>query len=270
MAQAQQVQPSHAHSQNVTPLRRSPLTPGLVSAAKRFGIRPDAVARHEQYVKARELELNKLRLQRDASQAKYNALKGTVDQLVERIHDVASAPSQAQAGDIHNIRTLLKQAYIAMERQQVELKGIRARTQRMERAAMKADDVHQEVSSMREEIMGYQQALHAVRTDMSDLMEIVEGEGGLKDLASQVRVVRHDLEDTRQRTSDLESAAQEQSARTMKLEQDMAILRSMVESNMTETAGVAGALLSLREEVNGLRTKIGRYIIDQIKLVRQK
>jgi len=124
--------------------------------------------------------------------------------------------------------------------------------------------------NMREEIMGYQQALHAVRTDMADLMEIVEGEGGLKDLASQVRVVRHDLEDTRQRTSDLESAAQEQSARTMKLEQDMVTLRSMVESNMTETAGVAGALLSLREEVNGLRTKIGRYIIDQIKLVRQK
>ncbi|WP_417819459.1 hypothetical protein [Terasakiella sp.] len=269
MAQAQQILTETAHTQNITPLRRSPLTPGLASAAKRFGIRPDAVKRHEQYLKERELEMNKLRLQRDSTKARYKALKGTVDELVERIHDVAREPSSAQAGDIQNIRTLLKQAYLAMERQQVELKGIRARTQRMERAAMKADDVHKEVDVMRGEISGYQKALYAVRKDMADLMEIVEGEGGLKDLASQVRVVRTDLENTRQRTSDLERGAQEQSARTLKLEQDMVTLRALVESNMTETAGVAGALLNLREEVNGLRLKMGRYIIDQIKVFRK-
>lgn len=269
MAQAQQILVETAQTQNITPLRRSPLTPGLASAAKRFGIRPDAVKRHEQYLKERELEMNKLRLQRDSTKARYKALKGTVDELVERIHDVAREPSQAQAGDIQNIRTLLKQAYLAMERQQVELKGIRARTQRMERAAMKADDVHKEVDVMRGEVSGYQKALYAVRKDMADLMEIVEGEGGLKDLASQVRVVRTDLENTRQRTSDLERGAQEQSARTLKLEQDMQMLRTLVESNMTETAGVAGALLNLREEVNGLRLKMGRYIIDQIKVFRK-
>jgi archaellum component FlaC len=270
MAQAQQILAQQTQTQNVTPLRRSPLTPGLASAAKRFGIRPDAVKRHEQFLKDREREMNKLRLQRDATKARYQALKGTVDELVERIQDVASEPTKAQAGDIQNIRTLLKQAYGAMERQQVELKGIRARTQRMERAAMKADDVHKEVDGMRSEILGYQKALYGVRKDMSDLMEIVEGEGGLKDLASQVRVVRSDLEETRKRTSDLEIGAQEQAARTMKIEQDMATLRTLMESNMNETAGVAGALLNLREEVNGLRRKMGHYIIDQIKLFRQK
>lgn len=270
MAQASQAIALDKQAENVTSLRRSPLTPGLASAAKRFGIRPDAVQRHEQYLKERELELNKVRLQRDATQAQYMALRGTVDELVERIQDVAAAPNKAQAGDIQNIRTLLKQAYKAMERQQVELKGIRARTQRMERAAMKADDVHKEVDVMRHEISGYQKALHAVRNDMAALMELVEGEGGLKDLASQVRVVRHDLEDTRARTTHLEHGAQEQSLRTLKLEQDVAMLRSMVESNMNETAGVAGALLTLREEVNGLRLKVGRYIIDQIKLIRHK
>jgi len=257
-------------AENVTPLRRSPLTPGLASAAKRFGIRPDAVKRHEQFVKQRDLELSKIKLQRDATKAKYKALKGTVDELVERIQDVAAAPSNAQAGDIQNIRVLLKQAYVAMERQQVELKGIRARTQRMERAAMKADTVHKEVESMHAEISNFQKALHTVRGDMADLMEIVEGEGGLKDLASQVRVVRSDLEDTRLRTSKLEDGAEMQSARTMKLEQDVATLRSMVESNMSETAGVAGALLTIREEMNDLRSRVGRYIIDQIKLVRNK
>jgi len=254
---------------NITELRRSPLTPGLASAAKRFGIRPDAVKRHEQYVEMRQAELEKARRERDASKAKYNALKGTVDQLVERIQDVAAAPARAQAGDIQNIRTLLIQATRAMERQQVELKGIRARTQRMERAAMKADTVHKEVSDMNAEITGYQKALHSVRKDMADLMDIVEGEGGLKDLASQVRVVRTDLDNTRTRTSMLEKGADEQSARTMKLEKDVEMLRTMVESNMNETAGVAGALLTIREEVDGLRKKMGRYIIDQIKLVRK-
>ncbi len=255
---------------NITPLKRSPLTPGLASAAKRFGIRPDAVKRHEEFVKERQADLHRIRAQRDEHKAKYEALRGTVDQLVDRIQDVAQAPAQAQSGDIQNIRVLLKQATIAMERQQVELKGIRARTQRMERAAMKADTVHQEFAEMRDEIMGYQKSLHGARKDMADLMEIVEGEGGLKDLASQVRVVRTDLEDTRTRTSILEMDASEQSARTMKLEQDMEMLRTMVESNMSETAGVAGALLTLREEVQGMRKKIGRYIIDQMRFIRQQ
>lgn len=270
MAQAHQALAHKEGGDNITPLRRSPLTPGLASAAKRFGIRPDAVKRHEKFVKERQVELDRMRLQRDASKAKYTALKGTVDQLVERIQDVAAEPSRAQAGDISNIRTLLKQATYAMERQQVELKGIRARTQRMERAAMKADGVHQEVSSMHNEITGYQKALHLVRKDMSDLMEIVEGEGGLKDLASQVRVVRSDLEDTRLRTSDLERDAHEQSARTMKLENDMEMMRKLVNSNMNETAGVAGALLTLREEVVGLHKKMGRYILDQMRVARSK
>ncbi|SCA56414.1 hypothetical protein MTBPR1_20262 [Candidatus Terasakiella magnetica] len=253
---------------NVTPLRRSPLTPGLASAAKRFGLHPDAVKRHEQFEKVKQQELDKVRLQREASKVKYHALKGKVDQLVEQIQGVATNPQKAQAGDIQNIRVLLKQATYAMERQQVELKGIRARTQRMERAAMKADDVHKEVSEMHEEIAGYQRALHSVRGDMADLIEIVEGEGGLKDLASQIRVVKTDLDETRSRTAVLENKSDEYSARTLKLEQDMEMMRNLVESNMSETAGVAGALLSLREEVSGLRTKVGRYIIDQIRLVR--
>jgi chromosome segregation ATPase len=253
----------------ITPVRRSPLTPGLASAAKRLGIRPDAVKRHEQFEKERAIELDRLTLQRNASKAKYEALKGTVDQLVNQIQDVAQAPSKAQTGDIQNIRTLLKQATRAMERQQVELKGIRARTQRMERAAMKADTVHKEVSDMQEEIYGYQRSLHAIRRDMADLVEIVEGHGGLKDLAADVRHVQSDLKQTKERTQALEDNALEQSARTMKLEQDMVALRAMVESSMSETAGVAGAMLSLREEMHDLRNKVGRYIIDQIKFFRK-
>ncbi len=253
----------------ITELKRSPLTPGLASAAKRFGIRPDAVKRHEKFVKARSVELEQARAQVDASKAKYDALKGTVDQLVERIQDVAAAPARAQAGDISNIRVLLKQALRAMERQQVELKGIRARTQRMERAAMKADGVQQEFAGIRDEVSGYQKALHTVRKDMADLMDLVEGEGGLKDLAGQVRVIRADVDDTKTRTVLLERGAETQSARTMKLEQDVAMLRTMVESNMTETAGVAGALLTLREEMDGLRKKIGRYILDQMRIARK-
>ncbi|WP_135081219.1 hypothetical protein [Terasakiella sp. SH-1] len=270
MALAHQALAQTQETDNITPLRRSPLTPGLAAAAKRFGIRPDAVKRHEQFEEQRRLELDKIRLHREKTKAKYNDLKGKVDQLVEHIQIVSANPTKAQAGDIQNIRTLLKQALYAMERQQAELKGIRARTQRMERAAMKADDVHKEVAEMHDEITGYQRAIHAVRKDMADLVEIVEGEGGLKDLQSQMRVVRSDLDDTRTRTAILENTAVSQSARTMKLEQDVAMLRTMVESNMSETAGVAGALLSLREEMNGLRTKVGRYIIDQIKLTRTK
>ncbi len=269
MPQAHQIVSQEVETGRITPIKRSPLTPGLAAAAKRFGLRPDAVQRHEQFIKERQREMDRLSLQRDAAKAKYKALKGTVDELVERIQDVAAAPTQAQAGDIQNIRTLLKQAYQAMERQQVELKGIRARTQRMERAAMKADAVHQDVAEMRNDIMGYQRALHVVRRDMADLMELVEGEGGLKDLAAQVRVVRHDLDETRQRTARLESGVEEQAARTLKLEQDMETLRALMTSNMNETAGVAGALLTLREEVNSLRTKIGRYIIDQMRFMRK-
>lgn len=269
MAQALQKAVLKSSDGIVTELRRSPLTPGLASAAKRFGIRPDAVKRHEEYVQAKAVELERARAERDASKAKYDALKGTVDQLVERIQDVAAAPARAQAGDISNIRVLLKQAIRAMERQQVELKGIRARTQRMERAAMKADNVQNEFGEIRDEVVGYQKALHAIRKDMADLMDLVEGDGGLKDLASQIRVVRTDLEDTRLRTSTLEGRMDANSARTLKLEQDMEAMRNLIESNMNETAGVAGALLSLREEVEGLRKKIGRYIIDQIKMVRK-
>lgn len=269
MAQAQRVLTGDVKMGNVAPIKRSPLTPGLAAAAKRFGLRPDAVKRHEEFEKDRLQNLEVMRLERDATKAKYDALRGTVDELVGRIQDVAQAPSKAQAGDIQNIRVLLKQAIIAMERQQVELKGIRARTQRMERAALKADNVHKEVGDMRSEIVGYQKALHTVRQDMSLLMDLVEGDGGLKDLQNQIGDVRCDLDATRTRTSVLERGAEEQSARTLKLEQDVATMRAMLESNMNETAGVAGALLSLREEVQDLRKKVGRYIIDQIRFLRK-
>ncbi|NVK18634.1 MAG: hypothetical protein HWE30_08070 [Methylocystaceae bacterium] len=269
MAQAQQVLKITPKAPPAGALKRTVLTPGLASAAKKLGVRPDAVKRHEEFVKERQAELHRLRVQRDQSKAKYDALRGTVDQLVERIQDVAQAPSQAQAGDIQNIRILLKQALTAMERQQVELKGIRARTQRMERAAMKADAVHQEFAEMRTEILGYQKSLHGARKDMAELMDLVEGDGGLKDLAGQVEEVRTDLAETQDRTSNLENGAAEQSARTLKLEQDMVSLRALVESNMNETAGVASALLILREEVQSLRKKIGSYIIDQMRFMRK-
>ncbi|NVJ92635.1 MAG: hypothetical protein HWE34_13320 [Methylocystaceae bacterium] len=269
MAQVQRVMTGDVKMGNVAPIRRSPLTPGLAAAAKRFGLHPDAVKRHEEFEKDRLYNLERMRLERDATKAKYDALRGTVDELVGRIQDVAQAPNQAQAGDIQNIRVLLKQAIVAMERQQVELKGIRARTQRMERAALKADNVHQEVGDMRNEIVGYQRALHTVRQDMSLLMDLVEGDGGLKDLQKQIGDVRCDLDATRTRTSLLERGAEEQSARTLKLEQDVATMRAMLESNMNETAGVAGALLSLRADVQDLRKKVGRYIIDQIAFLRK-
>lgn len=268
MAQAHQVEDHTAQVEHLPPARRSPLTPGLAAAAKRFGLRPDAVKRHEEYVELRQRQLEVAKLERDASKAKYEALKGTVDQLVAQIQDVAQTPNKAQAGDIQNIRTLLVQATRAMERQQVELKGIRARTQRMERAAIKAGEVHGEVATMQREISGYQKALYQVRTDMACLVDLIEGEGGLKDLAGEVRVVRQDLDETRTRTNLLEQKSEEQSARTLKLEQDVETLRTMVESNMHETAGVAGALLTLREEMGDLRKRVGRYIIDQIKFVR--
>jgi hypothetical protein len=271
MAHAQHIQDAQSRSAHIVPVKRSVLTPGLASAAKRFGIRPDAVKRYEEGVQQeRQVDLHRLRLERDESKAKYEALRGTVDQLVLRIQDVAQAPSKAQAGDIQNIRVLLKQAIVAMERQQVELKGIRARTQRMERAALRADAVQQEFSQMKDEIFGYQKALHGARQDMADLIELVEGEGGLKDLAGQVREVRHDLDETRLRTSDLEAGAQDQVLRIEKLEFELETLRSQVQSNMTETAGVASALLILREEVQGLRKKVGRYIIDQMRFLREK
>lgn len=269
MAQAAQAITVKKQATNITTLRRSVLSPGLASAAKRFGIRPDAVKRHEAYVTERQGELALTKLERDSSKKKYQALKGTVDQLVERIQDVAAAPARAQAGDIQNIRTLLKQAYHAMERQQVELKGIRARTQRMERAAIRADGVHSEVTDLHTEISGYQKSLHMVRKDMATLLEVVENDGGLKDLVSEVRVMRSDVDDNRTRTRRLENGAEEQSARTQKLETDLAMMRTLVESNMNETAGVAGALLTLREEVTGLRKRVGKYIIDQMKFARQ-
>jgi len=252
---------------NITTLRRSPLTPGLASAAKRFGIRPDAVRQYEAHVEHQN-ELERAKSERDLSKTKYQALKGTVDQLVERIQNVASAPARAQAGDIQNIRTLLKQAYYAMERQQVELKGIRSRTQRMERAAIRSDIAHGEVKDLRAEITGYQKSLHMVRKDMAMLIEVVENDGGLKDLVTEVAVMRTDLDDNRSRTSYLEQDAEGQSARTTKLENELTDLRALVESNMNETAGVAGALLTLREEVSGLRKRVGKYIIDQMKFTR--
>jgi chromosome segregation ATPase len=269
MAQAEQVINVQQKPSNITTLRRSVLTPGLASAAKRFGLRPDAVKRHEEFVTERQHELEIAKLERDATKAKYQALKGTVDQLVERIQDVAAEPARAQASDIQNIRTLLKQAYHAMERQQVELKGIRARTQRMERAALRVDGVHTEVTDLRAEISGYQKSLHMVRNDMATLLEVVENDGGLKDLVQEVSVIRTDLDDNRSRTHHLELNADEQSARTLKLENELATLRALVQSNMSETAGVAGALLNLREEVAGLRKRIGKYIIDQMRFVRQ-
>ena len=255
---------------NVTSLRRSPLTPGLASAAKRFGIQSEAVKRHEQFEKERQLELDKLRLQRQASISRQEQIKGAVNQLVEHIQDVAKEPTKAQAGDIQNIRVLLKQAYHAMERQQAELKGIRARTQRMERAAMRADEVHKEVADIQEENLKYQRALHNIRRDMSDLVEIVEGEGGLKDLASQVRHVRQDVAETKERTSALEENAVEQNKKTLRLEQEVAYLRHLVENNITQTDTISGTLNVLRADMKDLRQKVGRYIIDQIKWVRHK
>lgn len=269
MAQAEQAVRIKEQTSNISPLRRSPLTPGLASAAKRFGLHPQAVKRHEEYQSTRQDELKRTRRERDSSKEKYLALKGSVDQLVARIQDVAAEPTRAQAGDIQNIRVLLKQAYGAMERQHIELKGIRARTQRMERAAIRADNVQGEVGELREEITGYQRSLHMIRKDMAILLEVVESEGGLKDLASEVRVIRVDLDDTRTRTRHLETGAEQHSQRTDHLEKELTNLRSLVESNMNETAGVAGALLTLREEVTGLRKKITKYVIDQMKVARQ-
>lgn len=258
MAQAQNVQDFQSH--------RSPLTPGLAAAAKHFGIQSETLRRHEQYEQNR---LSNLEAQRDESRAKYDALKETVDELVTRIQAVSQAPAKAQAGDIQNIRTLLKQAYYAMERQQAELKGIRARTQRMERAALKADEAMGDVSRLNQEISGYQKALHTIRQDMAHLMDYVEGEGGLKDLAAEITTVKSDLKSTVERTQCLEERASAHSLRTAKLESDLASLRALVESNMQETAGVAGAMLSLREEMTDLKRKVAHFIIDQIKFFRK-
>lgn len=257
-------------SSSLIALHRSPLTPNLAAAAKRFGLHPDAVKRHEDFMAQRQQDLHILQQERDASREKYAALKQTVDLLVHHIKDVASDPTQAHSKDIHNIRQLLKQALTAMERQQAELKGIRARTQRMERAALKADTAQNDVKALHQEISGYQQALHGIRADMAALVEVVEGEGGLKELQGQIQEVRGDLTHTQERTTALEETSTTQTARIEQLESEVQHLRRMMATSLQETSGLTRSVIGLRNDVSQLRKKIGHYLIDQMRAARHR
>jgi len=264
-------QAPHDDLSSIVPMNRSPLTPSLAAAAKRFGIQSDVVDRHEAHT-ARQSHLDdvkRLKQDRDASRTQYDALKQTVDQLVSMLQDVARDPNEANGKEIQNIRFALMQALTAMERQQVELKGIRARTQRLERAVLKTEELHTTVKSLNSEISGYQTALHGIRGDMVDLVELVEGDGGLKELANQLDDVRYEVKDTQNRTSRLEDKSAAQTARLHQLETEVQQLRRMMTSSMQETTGVAGSVVTLRQEVTQLHKRIGHYIIDQMRIARR-